>query len=342
VNLKTDKLGEFGIIDLFAKQIKPSQGWVVDGIGDDCAVVNIGGGKCLLMSVDMLLEGVHFLKEIISPYQLGAKTMAVNISDIAAMGGEPAAALLGLGMKTTINIDFITGFRDGLLDQAEKYNVDILGGDTVASRQDLLISLTIMGLVDEDQIVRRRGALPGDIIWLGGKTGNSAAGLHLLVNRVKGLAQEDCDYLVRAHLEPEPQVSLGRLLAERHQASAMIDVSDGVVQDLGHICERSKVGAELDGDRLPLSEAAIRLGQIVGRDPRDWALAGGEDYVLLFCSPAENSSKIEKICQEELGIEVRSIGVIKKDLGIKVKKDGEWTKVEKSGYDHFSRGLVRA
>jgi thiamine-monophosphate kinase len=318
-------LGEFGIIGLFRKAAKPGRRWVVSGIGDDCAVLDAGGDERLLVTTDMLVERVHFLRDKITPRQLGYKSLSVNISDIAAMGGEPTAAFLAWGLTEDLDRKFIDGFKDGLLQCAREYEVDLLGGDTTASKADIIACLTVLGRARQEEVITRSGARPGDVIMLGGVVGDSGAGLHLVLNDDAEVSDEDRQQLLSAHLEPKPQVELGRRLATGQLATAMIDVSDGVLQDLSHIAAESGVGADIDADALPLSDAARRLAKSAGVDPRDWGLSGGEDYVLLFCVPPDKQS----------GIEATPIGVITAERRIRVCKDGNWKEVPPAGYDHF-------
>ncbi len=331
------ELGEFGIIGLFEAAARPERRWVEQGIGDDCAVLDIGGGERLLVTTDMLAERVHFVREGISAWQLGWKSLAVNISDIAAMGGEPQAAFLALGLTADLEPDFVRGFRNGLVDCAREYGVDLLGGDTIATRVDLVTCLTVLGRARAGQVVTRAGARPGDRVMLGGMVGDSAAGLELVLGGQGDVSEADRRLLLKAHLEPRPQIALGQLLAGHGLASAMIDVSDGVLQDLGHICERSGTGAELDTERLPISEAARRLAASLGEDVIEWGLSGGEDFVLLFCVLADKQDEAIRLCHQELGAEIFSIGAITPDGPIRVGRDGVWTEILRPGYDHFRR-----
>ncbi len=330
-----DQRGEFGIIDLFREKAGADRDWVRTGIGDDCAVLDTGGGNSLLVTTDMLAEGVHFIRSGVSPWKLGWKSMAVNISDIAAMGGEPAAAFLALGLTPDLQEKFLLQFRDGLLACAAEYRTDLLGGDTIRTRRDLVFSLTLLGQAPAGQVVTRGGARPGDLVLLGGPVGESAAGLHLLDGTVGELGSADREQLLRAHLEPRPQVALGRLLAREGMARAMIDVSDGLLQDLGHICRESGVGADIDGSLLPLSGALRRAAAAAGTDPLEWALRGGEDYVLLFSVAPDLEAVARSACRDELGTELLTIGEITAGPAIRIKRDGEWAETDPAGFTHF-------
>jgi thiamine-monophosphate kinase len=331
------RLGEFGVIELFRKSAGKVRPWVESGIGDDCAVLRISKKMRLLVTTDMLLDRVHFLREKMVPKQLGYKSMAANISDIAAMGGEPRAAFLAVGLSPEIDKKTVLGLRDGLMDCAREYGVDLLGGDTVASKKGLVLCLTVLGVAPANQVVYRHGAKPGDLVMLGGVVGNSAAGFYVLMNRHR-LGDRGSSRLLGSHCTPRPQVALGRLLARQRWAHAMIDVSDGLLQDLNHICESSGVGAKIDADVLPVSKEARKLAHDEGRDVRDWALSGGEDYVLLFSVSGGKEAQVQKACSDRLGLEVRCIGSITKERRIMVRRDGKWSRVAPLGYDAFRMG----
>ncbi len=332
-----EALGEFGVIGLFRQAAQPGRAWTVLGIGDDCAVLDAGSDERLLVTTDALVERVHFLRDAISPEQLGHKAMAVNLSDIAAMGAEPTAAFLTLALTADLTPAWVEAFRDGLVSSAQKHRVDLLGGDTVSSKADLAVSLTLLGRASAGQVIRRSGMAAGDVLFLGRQVGGSAAGLHLVLGGPGDLAEGDRQALLAAHLTPEPQVGLGRLLGERRLASAMIDVSDGVVQDLGHLCEASRVGAEIDADALPLPEAAVRLASAAGLDARDWGLRGGEDYCLLFSAPADRADEVEAVCLAELGLQVFPIGRAVEGKLVRVRRDGTWSELGPGGFDHFAK-----
>jgi len=329
------QLGEFGVIELFRQAARPSGSGVVAGIGDDCAVMRVSEAEYLLVTTDMLVERVHFLREDITARQLGRKSLMVNLSDIAAMGGRPTAAFLAMGLTADMPGEYLTEFRDGLLECASDYKVDLLGGDTVAAQADLVFCLTVLGVTKPDQLVTRAGAQPGDRIMLAGKVGDSAAGLHLILDKPAQGPEQEYEKLIQAHLEPQAQVELGRLLASKKLVSAMIDVSDGVLQDLAHICQASAVGADIMADSLPLSEQARRLAKSAGHDALEWGLSGGEDFVLLFCCSEDKEDRIRKSCLTELGTQVFTIGTITKDKKIRVNREGVWQDRSVMGYDHF-------
>ncbi|MBM4318636.1 MAG: thiamine-phosphate kinase, partial [Deltaproteobacteria bacterium] len=319
----------------------PLPTWVEAGIGDDCAVLQPGAGQRLLVTTDMLVEGVHFRGDLASAWQIGYKAMAVNLGDVAAMGGEPLAAWLAIGLRPELGASWVEELSAGLLGCAGEHGVQLLGGDTVASPAAIVLCLTLLGQASPRGAVLRSGARPGDRVLLGGMVGDSAAGLHLLrrgpaVVEAAGLSLAEEEQLRRSHLLPAPQVGLGRWLAGRGLARAMIDVSDGVLQDLGHICTQSGgVGAEVDADALPLSAAACRLAAAAGLDARDWALSGGEDYVLLFCVRPGEVAELLAGCRAELGLAPTVVGTITAAPGLRVRRDGVWQEACAQGFDHF-------
>lgn len=331
-------LGEFDIIARF-RSARATRPWVLEGIGDDCAVLDMGHGRALLVTTDMLVERVHFRRDVGTPWSLGWKALAVNVSDVAAMGGTPEAAFLAVGFTHDLPLDQLLGFRDGLAACAAAFEVDLLGGDTVSSRQDVVMCLTVLGTAPADEVVHRAGARPGDVVVTGGVVGDSAAGLHVLLAEAEGrrvaLAEVDRAALLHAHLEPQPQVALGRALAARRLVRAMIDVSDGVLLDLSHVCDAAGLGAVLEASTLPVSGACRSAAAALGRDPLAWALGGGEDYVLLATVPPERLEEASAVAREEAGAVLHAIGTVSDERGLRLARDGGVAPVEPWGWDHF-------
>ncbi len=332
-----EELGEFGIIDLFRKSRFPAREDVYAGIGDDCAVLEGPPGERILVTTDMLLEGVHFLRGGTGPYLLGWKSLAVNLSDLAAMGGRPWAAFLAMGLPRDLPLSYLEDFRKGLFDCASRYGIPLLGGDTTAARKDTALCLTLLGRVPAGREIYRSGANPGDRILLGRPTGESAAGLALILDPGIGLEDPDREALLLAHNKPEPQVDLGLLLSERGLATAMIDVSDGLLQDLGHICEESGTGALVEEEKIPVTPLLERFASAAGKNPLDLALAGGEDYALLFSVSPQLEEEALNAARRELGITLHPIGTITGDSRILVGREGEWREPGRTGYTHFGR-----
>ncbi len=326
--MKLSEIGEFGFIKRVAEKAQNSAG-VVIGIGDDAAVTSPTAGMALLSTTDMLVEGVHFDLSWSEPRTLGRKSLAVNLSDIAAMGGIPTYALLSLALPKNLSLDFLDCFMSGFLEQAARFNVALIGGDTCSSRDGLVISVTLMGEQYRQKVVTRNGASQGDIICVTGTLGDAALGLELLrIGERQGFA-------VSRQLDPEPRVEFGKLLADRLLATAMIDISDGVAADLGHILDGSKVGAKVAVDKIPLSD---EYRELIGRFPvarHSLALSGGEDYELLLTVAPDT---FEQLLQSGLdsGVRISAIGEITAEEGIFFENsDGSSYDIDLYGYDHF-------
>ena len=300
MNLK--EIGEFGFIDRIAARTTSGSG-VVLGIGDDAAAIVSDPGLQTLITADMLVEGVHFDLSFTTPSELGRKSLAVNLSDIAAMGGKPRFALLSLAVPPGLSLEFLDAFMEGFISRAERYGVALIGGDTCASRAGFVVSVTLLGEQRPDRVIRRSGARPGDRVYVTGTLGDAALGLELLRRGERDGAA------VNRHLDPLPRTEAGLALAEAGVPTAMIDVSDGLLADLGHILRQSGCGATLALDRLPLSaEYLDRIGGM-SQDRFALALSGGEDYELLFTAPAEREMELLELFAP-LALAVTPIGEI--------------------------------
>ena len=327
-------VGEFGLISRLTSGAKQGSG-VVTGIGDDAAVTALTPGMQLLTSTDMLLEDVHFRRRWHDPYRLGRKSLAVNISDIAAMGGIPRWALLSLAIPADVSLDFLDLFTAGFLSLAEEQGVSLVGGDTCASRSGLVISVTIMGEQFPKQILRRSGARPGDEIWVTGTLGDAAAGLKLL-ERQPPLYGDEEKVLVARLLDPAPRTAAGRALATSGLVTAMIDVSDGVLSDFGHIAELSKVGGTIQLGRIPLSNAFLADSRSSLSALQPLALSGGEDYELCFTAPPDHREKIDYL-MKKCGVQVTPVGIVTNSKEVVVvNPDGSRYDVPNCGFNHFS------
>jgi thiamine-monophosphate kinase len=334
--LKINEIGEFGLIESIKKNCLPLRSDVIKGIGDDCAVYQLSPGRVLLLTTDMLVEDVHFLRSSLSPFQLGRKAIAVNLSDIAAMGGIPLVALISLAIPPDRTVEEIHELYRGMREMCGPYAVSIVGGDTVASQGNLIINVCLIGEVDEREVLYRSGARPGDGIYLTGVVGDSAAGLAILKGEIKA-SESLAAHFLKAHNEPAPLIQTGRIIAASRLASAMIDLSDGLAADLRHISEQSGVGALLFENKIPLSRELKGLAGYADRTPLDFALSGGEDYVLLVTVPAENTREFEQACQQDRKSSLFQVGEIQKEKGIRIRhEDGMVEELAHKGFDHFS------
>lgn len=326
--MKLRELGEFGLIARIAGQVARNSG-VRIGIGDDAAAVEPSAGCITLVTTDMLVEGVHFDLTLCDPFTLGRKSLAVNLSDIAAMGGKPRHFLLSLALPDDLSVEFLDGFTGGLLEMAGEFDVALVGGDTCASRGGLVISVTVMGEQIPERVIGRGGARAGDFIFVTGTLGDAALGLRLL------RAGERRGPAVTKQLNPQPRVREGMELAEAGIATAMIDVSDGLLADLGHILDLSGTGARLDLAKVPLSESFLEQRFDHAEDPFLLPLAGGEDYELLFTAPPAQQDAVGTLLGR-LGTRVSAIGEVTAALGLRViAADGSDYRVAATGYNHF-------
>ncbi|HZV62932.1 MAG TPA: thiamine-phosphate kinase [Methylophilaceae bacterium] len=297
------------------------------GVGDDAALIAPDAGMALAVSTDMLVVGTHFLPEA-NPFHVGWKSLAVNLSDMAAMGALPKWATLALALPTA-DETWVEQFAAGFFMCADKYQVDLIGGDT--TRGPLTISVQIMGEVRANQTLLRSGAKPGDEIWVSGKLGDAALALAALQGR-HALDQDELDACLSALNTPQPRVELGLLL--NVMVHSAIDISDGLLADLGHILQASNVGAEINLQHVPCSHIArSRLA-----DPlvQQMVLAGGDDYELCFTAPARNHAEIAKMATL-IGVPLTRIGTITEASGLVVRGlDNQIININKPGFDHFA------
>jgi len=310
--------------------------FLVRGIGDDCAVLKKDDADCLLLTTDTLVEGVHFDLAWHPPHLLGRKSAAVNLSDIAAMGGRPTACLLSIAFPDGVPswfAEFMAGFSEVL----REFDTLLVGGDTVRGRNDIVVTVTLIGEVKKATVCYRSGAQPGDLVWVSGPLGNGAAGLELCR---KGLQKSyetatDLQQLVKAHLDPEPLVRLGAVLAASGLVHAMMDISDGLATDLAHLCKESGVGAEVRQDLLPVYEPLRLAAAALGANVLDWVLRGGEDYQLLFTSKAADENKLRRLAAEQSDRKIVAIGKIVEGQGVFLCRENERRDISYQGFDHF-------
>lgn len=331
--MKLAELGEFGFIDRIGRSVPTAGAGVFLGIGDDCAALTLPAGELLLTTTDLLIEQVHFRRDWTDWRTLGRKSVAVNVSDIAAMGGRPRHLFLGLAVPAGMRVEELDEFLAGFLEACGHYGATLAGGDTCGSPGPLMISVTAEGAVPEGQLVRRRGARPGDAIYVSGTLGDSGLALRLLL---AGEAPEP--FLARRHHDPEARSDLGRALAQANLPTAMIDVSDGLLADLGHLLKASGVGAAIEAAALPLSPSFL---QALAQEPGllDLALSGGEDYELLFTVPPEREAELADLAGS-VGVPVTRLGrITAPEAGLSViDRDGHPIRTRNTGYDHFGRG----
>jgi thiamine-monophosphate kinase len=330
--------GETSLIAALNRLFGPPPATVALGIGDDCAALAVAGEDYLLWTVDTLIEGVHFDLSYFSLPQLGRKALAVNLSDIAAMGGEPLYTLLSLGWPRHRDVSGALALGAELAQAAQEYGVAVIGGDTVASPGGVMVTLSLLGRVPRDEMLRRQGARVGDGVYVTGPLGEAAAGLEIL-QRGLALDTELHKALSQAHFAPQPQLQAGRVLAGQKLATALIDLSDGVATDLGHLCRASGVGARVPAATAPVSPRVQAAAASLGVDPLDLALKGGEDYQLLFTSPAEKTPALFQAFAQAGLPPPLPLGEIISGAGVfLVTAEGE-KDITGEGFDHFRLDL---
>jgi thiamine-monophosphate kinase len=332
-HVKMEDIGEFGFIRSIQDNCIFSPSRIIKGIGDDCAVVGPYDGRVFLITTDLLIEDIHFILEKIPPEHLGEKAVNVNLSDIAAMGGKALNVFVSLAIPKRVDVKAIYSLYRGIKSVCKAHNINILGGDTSASPDRLMISITVIGEAPQGEVLLRSGASPGDSIYLTGTIGDSAAGLKLIKEEATAPGPI-ASRLIEAHNRPVPFLNAGRMVGRSGLASAMIDLSDGLLLDLSHICEQSHVGACIFQGALPLSQELTTMAEINRLNPYDLAMSGGEDYRLLICVPPKNTGKFQEMFGEDA--QVFCIGEITDHQGIEViKSDNTKEQLNIKGFDHF-------
>jgi thiamine-monophosphate kinase len=318
---------------------------LIQGIGDDTAVIRTDLGKDTVVTTDLLIEDIDFKRDSTSPEMLGHKALSVSLSDIAAMGARARWGLVSIGLPPDVwESGFAERLYDGYLSLADRYGVELAGGDISRTTEKIAIDSILIGECDSGSAIMRRGATPGDQIFVTGFLGDAAAGLRLIERGVKvhaasgpkRLEEHSIERLLLRQLSPDPRVGWGLLLGEQQLASAMIDISDGLSSDLNHLCKESGVGAVIDAAAIPID---LVVREICGRralDPLMLALHGGEDFELLFTVKPENVARLPKKVD---GISICQIGEIISESGkIRVvEKDRVWD-LKAGGFDHFNSG----
>ncbi|MCS7221111.1 MAG: thiamine-phosphate kinase [Anaerolineae bacterium] len=336
--MKVRDIGEFNLINRIARSLPAPRTGVIVGIGDDVAVLQ-NRDRYILATCDVQVEGVHFLREKILPYQLGRRAVAINVSDIAAMGGVPCYLLVSLMLPRETEVEFVDGLYEGMREECSRWGSEIVGGNMAHSPDRIIVDLFLLGEVEPERLLRRSGARVGDQVLVTGTLGDSAAGLALLLHPEATCPDLHREFALRRHLTPTPRLWEGRVISRSGLATAAIDVSDGLASDVGHICERSGVSVRLRADAIPISDAARAIAQALSADPLEWALFGGEDYELLFTAPADRAKDLARWVQQETGTPVSIIGeVVPADQGIAlVHADGSAVPLWKGGWDHFRK-----
>lgn len=337
--MRISQLGEFGLIQRIKDSLPTPPPEVVVGIGDDVAVLQTSGSEYLLATCDVQVENVHFSRGAITPYQLGRKIAAINVSDIAAMAGTPLWALVSLALPQDLDTAFVDALYEGMQEQLQMAGAAIVGGNLSRIDANIVVDLCLLGRVAPENLLLRSSARRGDLILVTGWLGDSKAGLELIRRPNLTVSEEIRRLLGQRHLMPQPRLVEGRELGASSLVHAMVDVSDGLVSDLGHICRASHVGAEIWMDNLPISPACMEAARVVGANATNWAMEGGEDYELLFTASPESSAEIQRIVEERAGTRCHVLGrVLDEAEGMRIRLENGTTTAlsEKSaGWDHF-------
>ncbi len=335
------ELGEFGLIEHLTQAVELTEPSTVKGIGDDAAVLDFANKKTLI-STDLLLEGIHFDLRYVPLKHLGYKAVQVNLSDIYAMNGIASQITFSIGLSSKFPLEAVEEIYEGALIACKKFNVDLIGGDTSASAQGLVISVTSIGYAEENEIAYRSGAKEGDLICVSGDLGGAYVGLQLL-EREKQIYLENPniqpdlegkDYIIERQLKPEARKDVVQLLDALHvKPHAMIDVSDGLASEILHICKASNVGCKLYEEKIPIDPMTYETAREFGLDPTVCALSGGEDYELLFTVPQSDYDKIKG----QLDISV--IGYITEAAAgcDMISKSGHVHEIKAQGWNAFNK-----
>jgi thiamine-monophosphate kinase len=332
--MKLSEIGEFGFIERFAHRFEDLLAPNAMGIGDDCAIIPAGEGFDLVLTTDMLVEDIHFIREKISPLDLGHKALAVNLSDVAAMGARPISSFLSIAIPEDIDVEYLDELMEGYHRLSERYQLPLMGGDTTRSPQKLVLNISVVGQVAKGKARLRSMARTDDVIAVTNTLGDSAAGFQLVL---KGMNNCNDDlWLINRHNRPEADVEEGIWLAHQAGVHAMMDVSDGIASDLKHILKSSGKGAVIELNHLPLSLQLKRVSEAYNFDPIEMATSGGEDYCLLLTIAEPQFQNISIAFENKFGKKLFNIGRVNQ-----LSENLQWlqgekeVKMSKGGFNHF-------
>jgi len=340
--MELKELGEFGLLKKLSGQFKSTHPRVIKGIGDDTSVTVQDETKYLLCTTDTLVEDIHFSLKHTSSYNLGKKAVSISLSDIAAMGGAPTFLLTSIILPASTPVDFINLLYKGIKERADEFAVALVGGNTSASPEKIVITTIMLGEVPKDQVIFRKGASAGDVVYVTGRLGDSSLGLKIWKEKDdKIITDPFLKDAMLAHIDPFPRVREGRKLAEKKLATSMIDISDGLISDLRHIAEESMVGAKIWLDKIPIS-TALKRWLVDHPSEITLSLSGGEDYELLFTAPKTNTPMIENLAKE-LGIPITQIGeIVPQEYGVSVLDDkGGIFQPPSNGFEHWKSSAAK-
>jgi thiamine-monophosphate kinase len=334
--MKLSQVGEFALIKGIKELMEGHYpGQVIMGIGDDCAILRPSRGVDLIITTDTLAENIHFNTQWMSYYQVGWRALAANLSDIAAMAGTPLGALLACSLPAKHTKEEFDLLLQGINDLGRRYKCPLIGGDITRSEQDLFINMTVIGRVEQGKGLCRNSARVGDEVWVTGWLGNSRAGLEYFRHQSR-LKRKLIQPAIERFLQPLPRLEEALYLAQKGRINSMIDISDGLSSDLRHICQNSKVGAEIYSYLLPIADSTRILAQKWHVSPYDWALHGGEDFELCFTAEEASIDPLVKDFKERFHLPLSKIGrIVQGKEIILVEEDGEKYPLKSKGYNHF-------
>ncbi|MCG8348836.1 MAG: thiamine-phosphate kinase [Chloroflexales bacterium] len=337
--MRVGDLGEFELIGRLQQLIPSERPDVIVGIGDDVAVLSAQGDVLLLATSDSQVEQVHFVRHLIAAEQLGRRALAVNLSDIAAMGGRPSYALISLALPAKTDVAWIEDVYRGMHLEAERAKVAIVGGNVTRSPDVIQIHLTLLGQVRRDHLLLRSGAHPGDRVLVTGWLGDAAAGLRLALDPELPITPSDRETLLSRYCTPTPRLAEAAVIARLGLATAMLDLSDGLSSDIGHICDQSRVGVCLHAADLPILDPARQVAELAELAPWQMALSGGDDYELCFTASPNAVDALVAAVAAETSTPVTVIGEILPDAEMRqlTLPNGQIIPLTSSGWEHFKR-----
>ncbi len=334
--MKLRDLGEFGLIERIERLARADDAKFLVTFGEDAAAYDLGDGRALILTVDASLEGTHFRLDTGRPEDVGYRATAAALSDVAAMGGRPSAVLMTFGAPPDLDAAVAESVATGVRDAARDCGAALVGGDCVTSPLGMIVALACIGEGQSDHLLRRRGAQPGDRIIVTGDLGDSAAGRMVAERPDLELAEDVRQYLLRRHFRPQPRVAAGRVLAEHEAVHAAIDVSDGLLQDLGHICRVNRVGARLFADAVPVSRQYRAAARLLPVQEHELPLGGGEDYELVATVDPDAAEAVCEAVWARGHVECVMVGVVTAGDTIQVLDEAGYPlEAIPAGWEHF-------
>ncbi len=327
-------LGERALIERIHSRLAPTPDWVRVGIGDDAAVVEPVRGELEVLTTDTMVEGVHWEWKYSSAADVGAKSLAINLSDLASMGAAPRAALLSLSLRSDWSVEALDAFLDSFVSAAGVHGVSLIGGNVTSTSGPMSITVTLTGSARPRRVLTRGGGHPGDVLYVSGAVGSALAGLLWL--KTPGTDPDDPEVAecVDRYRRPEPRIRAGLVVARNRAASACMDLSDGLADAVRQVARASGVGASVDSTVLPIPEAARRIFESAGLDPISAAAAGGDDYELLFAVPPRRRRAFEAAWRQTRGLAISRIGVLTAEPGLRLVRAGRDERLPE-GFVHF-------